>query len=114
MNFSAVSVQAVLEAYMPMAATGLVVAVSGGADSACLLTALVQPDVPPFRNLPVRAVHVDHGLQPAAADLRRACEELCRRLRVPLSIVPVIVDSTGGVSIEAAARDARYAGLARQ
>jgi tRNA(Ile)-lysidine synthase len=114
MNFSAVSVQAVLEAYTPMAATGLVVAVSGGADSACLLTALVQPGVPPFRNLPVRAVHVDHGLQPAAADLRRACEELCRRLRVPLSIVPVIVDSTGGVSIEAAARDARYAGLARQ
>jgi tRNA(Ile)-lysidine synthase len=114
MNFSAVSVQAVLEAYTPMAATGLVVAVSGGADSACLLTALVQPGVPPFRNLPVRAVHVDHGLQPAAADLRRACEELCRRLRVPLSIVPVMVDSTGGVSIEAAARDARYAGLARQ
>ena len=114
MSFSTVSLHAVLEAYTPVAATGLVVAISGGADSACLLTALVQPGAPPFRNLPVRAVHVDHGLQPAAADLRHACEELCRRLRVPLTVVPVIVESTRGVSIEAAARDARYAGLAGQ
>jgi tRNA(Ile)-lysidine synthase len=114
MIFSAVSLRAVLEAHTPIAATGLVVAVSGGADSACLLAALVQPGVPPFRNLPVRAVHVDHGLQPATADFRRACEQLCRRLRIPLTIVRVIVDSTRGASIEAAARDARYAGLARQ
>jgi tRNA(Ile)-lysidine synthase len=114
MSFSAVSLRAVLEANMPIAATGLVVAISGGADSACLLTALVQPGGARFRNLPVRAVHVDHGLQPAGADFRRGCEALCRRLKVPLTIVAVTVASTRGVSIEAAARDARYAGLARQ
>jgi hypothetical protein len=92
------------------AATGLVVAVSGGADSACLLTALVQPGVPPFRNLP--GARRARRSRPATCGCRLAapCEELCRRLRVPLSIVPVMVDSTGGVSIEAAARDARYAG----
>jgi tRNA(Ile)-lysidine synthase len=114
MSFSAASLRAVLEAHAPLAATGLVVAISGGADSACLLTALTQPGAPPFRNLPVRAVHVDHGLQPVAADFRRACEQLCRRLRVPLNVVSVVVDPSSGESVEAAARDARYLGIARQ
>jgi tRNA(Ile)-lysidine synthase len=114
MSFSAASLRTVLEAHAPLAATGLVVAISGGADSACLLTALTQLGPPPFRNLPVRAVHVDHGLQPAAADFRHSCEELCRRLRVPLNVVRVIVDPSNGESVEAAARDARYLGIARQ
>jgi tRNA(Ile)-lysidine synthase len=112
MGFCAVSLRAVLDAHVPGAATGLVIAISGGADSACLLTALAQPDAPPFRSLPVRAVHVDHGLQPAAAGLQLACEELCRRLKVPLTVVRVSVAAGG--SIEAAARAARYAGLAEQ
>ena len=103
-----------LEAHTPTAATGLVVALSGGADSASLLTALAAPDLPSFRGLPVRAVHVDHGLQPEAGAFRAACDELCRRLHVPFDIIPVNVDCGAGASIEAAARDARYAGLARQ
>jgi tRNA(Ile)-lysidine synthase len=111
MSFSAASLRELLEAHTPVAATGLLVALSGGADSACLLTALAQLD-PPFRHLPLRAVHIDHGLQPAAADFRRACEALCRRLGVHLGLVSVAVDAHSGVSIEAAARDARYAGLA--
>jgi tRNA(Ile)-lysidine synthase len=113
MSFSAAALHTVLEAHTPLAATGLVVAISGGADSACLLTALTQLATP-FRKLPVRAVHVDHGLQPAAADFRRACEELCRRSSIPLHVVAVVVDPANGVSIEAAAREARYRGIARQ
>jgi tRNA(Ile)-lysidine synthase len=113
MAFSAAALLDVLETHTPMAATGFVVGVSGGEDSACLLTALVQPDSRPFRGLPVRAIHVDHGLQPAAADFQRACEQLCRSLAVPLTVAAVSVDSGRGVSIEAAARDARYAVLAR-
>jgi tRNA(Ile)-lysidine synthase len=113
MSFSAAALRAVLNAHTPLATTGLVVAISGGADSACLLTALAQLGSAPFRNLPVRAVHVDHGLQPAAADFRRACVDLCRRLGVPFDVVAVTVDSSGGVSIEAAARTARYQGLAQ-
>jgi tRNA(Ile)-lysidine synthase len=112
MSFSPASLRELLEAHTPAAATGLVVALSGGADSAVLLTAVAQLD-PPFRRLPVRAVHVDHGLQPAAADFRRVCEALCRDLRVPLEMIAVTVDAPSGVSIEAAARDARYVGLAR-
>jgi len=112
MDFSA-ALLGVLETHTPTTATGLVVALSGGEDSACLLTALVQPGSRPFRDLPVRAIHVDHGLSPAAADFQRACEELCRSLAVPLTVVAVSVDSGRGVSIEAAARDSRYAVLAQ-
>jgi len=114
MSFSAGSLREILETLTPPAATGYVVAISGGGDSACLLTALAPPLATPCRGLPLRAVHVDHGLQPAAADLRRACQTLCARLGVPLTVVPVAVDAGHGASIEAAAREARYRGIAAQ
>ena len=114
MAFSSAALLGVLETHTPVAATGLVVAVSGGADSACLLTALTQAGSQPFRGLPVRAIHVNHGLQPAAVEFHHACEVLCRGLAVPLTVVAASVDAGPGVSLEAAARDARYAALARQ
>jgi tRNA(Ile)-lysidine synthase len=55
---------------------------------------------------------VDHGLQPAAAEFRQACTSICRQLQIPLTVVSVQVDAPVGASIEAAARDARYAALA--
>jgi tRNA(Ile)-lysidine synthase len=113
MSVSAASLRAVLEAQVPAHCTGLVVALSGGADSASLLAALAALGSD-FRALPLRAVHIDHGLQPAAADFRAACTALCEQLRVPLRIVDVVVDAMAGESIEAAARDARYAALARE
>ena len=112
-EFSAAALRAVLEVLAPADATGLVVALSGGGDSAALLAAAASLGAS-FRGLPVRALHVDHGLQDAAADFRAACVALCRRLDIPLSVVAVAVETTGGVSIEAAARDARYAALAQQ
>lgn len=138
MSFGAALLQAVLDEHVPAAATGLVVAVSGGADSACLLAAVSQMADPAraesshrggrrgerhggrhgeaprtASELPIRAVHVDHGLQPAAFVLREASAALCARLGIPLCVVPVAVDTGAGVSVEAAARDARYLGLAR-
>jgi tRNA(Ile)-lysidine synthase len=112
MSFSAASLHAVLEVHVPQGVTGLVVALSGGADSAGLLfaTAALKGS---FRGLPVRAVHVDHGLQAAAAEFREACAALCLRLDIPLTVIPVAVHSPPGASLEAAARDARYAALAR-
>ena len=71
MNFSAARLRALLETHAPAAATGFLVALSGGKDSASLLAALAQ--MGRFRDLPIRAVHVDHGLQPAAAEFCRAC-----------------------------------------
>jgi len=111
MRFSAASFGAVLTTHLPRRATGLVVALSGGMDSGCLLAAAAE-----WRSekdsLPVRAIHIDHGLQSAAAAFRRACTALCERFQVPLRIIAVPVDTAAGVSLEEAAREARYAALA--
>jgi tRNA(Ile)-lysidine synthase len=112
MSFSAASLRAVLDAHTPASATGFVVALSGGADSASLLAAacaLGSAFGAAFRGLPLRAVHIDHGLQPAAASFREFCAALCARLDVPLTVIPITVETPPGASIEAAARDARYA-----
>jgi tRNA(Ile)-lysidine synthase len=103
--------RAVLDAHAPAGATGLVVALSGGADSASLLAAACALGLG-VRGLPVRAVHIDHGLQPAAASFREFCAALCARLDVPLTVIPITVETPPGASLEAAARDARYAALA--
>jgi tRNA(Ile)-lysidine synthase len=113
MSFSPASLRAVLEAHAPAAATGWVVALSGGADSACLLAAAAQLEQSP-RRLSLRAVHVDHGLQAASGAFRAACAAQCRQLGVELTILPVTVDCAPGVSVEEAARESRYAALAQE
>jgi tRNA(Ile)-lysidine synthase len=90
-----------------------VVALSGGADSACLLAVAANLSGT-FRGLPLRAVHVDHGLQAAAVSFREACAALCAALNIPLTVVATEVQTPPGASIEAAARDARYAALASE
>jgi len=60
----------------------------------------------------VRGLHVDHGLQPAAADFRRFCRNTARSWQVPLQVIRAEVQLGGGVSVEEAARKARYAALA--
>jgi tRNA(Ile)-lysidine synthase len=113
MSYSAASLRAVLDAHTPAGATGLVVALSGGADSASLLAAasVLGTD---FRGLRVRAVHIDHGLQFAAASFREACAASCAALNIPLTVIAVSIQAPPGASIEAAAREARYAALAEE
>jgi tRNA(Ile)-lysidine synthase len=110
LSFSAATLHALLEASVPAQASGLVVALSGGPDSAALLRAAAALPAN-FRGLPLRAVHVDHGLQAAAADFRAVCSALCEELRIPLHIIAAPVACETGLSIEAAARAARYAAL---
>jgi tRNA(Ile)-lysidine synthase len=110
MNFSAAALRAVLDAHVPVDATGLAVALSGGPDSAGLLAAAASLGGS-FRGLPLRAVHIDHGLQAAAAAFRGACAALCAELNMPLTVIAVDVRATAGESVEAAAREARYAAL---
>jgi tRNA(Ile)-lysidine synthase len=86
-----------------------VVAYSGGADSLSLLHALVRARSASGQEL--RAVHVDHGLHADSASWAVLCGEVCERLGVPLTIERVRVGAGRGV--EAAAREARYAALAR-
>src|SRR5277367_139469 len=124
MTFSAASLREGLGAHIPSGSTGLVVALSGGADSASLLAATAAAtcadaakaaDVgAAVRSMPLRAVHIDHGLQNAAASFREACAAQCAALGIPLTVIAVTVETAPGVSIEAAARDARYAALAQE
>ena len=89
-------------------APGWYLGFSGGIDSTALLHLLsrwrrAHPEAP---NL--TAVHVNHGLQSAAADWQLHCEWVCRLLRVPFLARQVEV-SPGRSGSEAAAREARYA-----
>ena len=98
----------------PLVAPGgvveLAIAVSGGADSAALLSAAVALGraEPRFR---IRALHVDHGLVAAAA-LAGAAAGAADLLGVPLAVLKVQVAAGDGQSLEAAARHARQAAFA--
>lgn len=87
------------------------VAVSGGADSAML--ALHAAAVARELGAGLVLLHVHHGLQAAADGWQDQVEALAGLLGLPLRQARVEVDAAGGKGIEAAARDARYAALAR-
>lgn len=84
----------------------LCVAFSGGADSTALLAALAQL---PRSTLRVRALHIDHGLNPRSRAWSRRCAVIARALGIPLSVRRLRVRRARGESLEAAARAARYA-----
>ncbi len=83
-----------------------IIGFSGGLDSTVLLHRLAAE---PGRR--VRAVHVHHGLQPAADAWVDHCHRQAERLGVALEVRHVEVARDGGEGLEAAARRARYAAL---
>jgi tRNA(Ile)-lysidine synthase len=86
-------------------AVSVCVALSGGLDSAALLTALATPR----RARPhLRALHIDHGLHPNSRLWSAHCRRLARQLKVPLQVLATKVTRIRGESLEAAARTARY------
>jgi tRNA(Ile)-lysidine synthase len=87
----------------------VLVACSGGPDSLALAGATAW--VGHRRGLAVRAVVVDHGLQPGSGDTARRAASACGALGIADAEV-VAVEVRGGGGPEAAARDARYAALA--
>jgi tRNA(Ile)-lysidine synthase len=97
--------EAALTACAPPLPAG--VAFSGGADSTALLALAA-------RRWPgqVHALHVNHGLQDAAADFERHCVQACERWNVPLHVERVHAGHRPGDSPEDAARRARYRALA--
>jgi tRNA(Ile)-lysidine synthase len=84
---------------------GVCVAFSGGADSTALLAAVAQLRPPPLR---LRALHIDHRLQPHSGRWSAHCRRIARTLGVPLSVRRARIVRARGESPEAAARAARY------
>jgi tRNA(Ile)-lysidine synthase len=88
-------------------ASGLVVAgepllvlLSGGADSVCLLDVAIELDAG------VSALHVNHGLREGADADEGFCRQLCDRLGVPLTVERAAAAPEGNV--QAWARELRY------
>lgn len=86
---------------------GVVVGLSGGADSLALAAAVAFEA--PKAGVEAVAVVVDHGLQPGSRDIAAVAADAARALGLPARVVEVEVSGTGGP--EAAARAARYAAL---
>jgi tRNA(Ile)-lysidine synthase len=98
-----------LRLHAPAATAPLCVAFSGGADSTALLGLLAELAAVKPR---LRALHIDHGLQPQSPLWARAARASCRALGVPFSARRLQLTRRRGQSLEAVARSGRYAALA--
>ena len=78
----------------------LLVLLSGGADSVCLL------DVSRRLGASVSALHVNYGLRAEAEHDEAHCRALCSSLEVPLTVERAWLPSSG--NLQAHAREARY------
>lgn len=86
----------------------VVVLLSGGRDSVCLLDVAVAVAGPAA----VRALHVDHGLRADAHHDRAVCADLCAALGVPLEVHRASAPPARG-NLQAWGREERYAAGAR-
>lgn len=86
--------------------THYLVAYSGGLDSQVLLHLCYR------LKLPVRAVHVHHGLQTQADAWADHCAQVCAQLGIELTQLRVNATACNGDSPEDAARKVRYEALA--
>jgi tRNA(Ile)-lysidine synthase len=87
--------------------TRYLVGLSGGLDSVVLLHALAASRE--RLDVPLAAVHVDHGLLPDSGRWARHAQRFARSLGTGFELVPATVGTGGGP--EAAARAARYEAL---
>ena len=98
------------EYHMFQPGDGVLVGISGGADSVCLLLLLER--LQERFSVRLEGVHVHHGIRGAEADRDAAfAEELCRRLEIPYSLCRADVPAEArqkGISLEEAGREARY------
>jgi len=78
----------------------LLVLLSGGADSVCLLDIAVELEAH------VRALHVNYGLRAEAGEDEAHCRALCGHLGVELAVERALLPKEG--NLQAHARDARY------
>jgi tRNA(Ile)-lysidine synthase len=88
----------------------LILAYSGGLDSHVLLHQLAQY---PTTKSKLHVVHINHGLSPNADQWQAHCATVCSELKVPFTTIKITIDIKPGDSLEAVAREQRYAELAK-
>ena len=90
-----------------------VIAFSGGLDSTVLAHSLAELKHldEHFADIPVVAVHIDHGLHPESSTWRDQCAETAASLGITFRSQRVNVQLESGKGPEASARDARYSAL---
>ncbi|MFZ9841654.1 MAG: tRNA lysidine(34) synthetase TilS [Burkholderiaceae bacterium] len=93
----------------------LLVGFSAGLDSTVLLHALMQASRTDWPDLELCAIHLHHGLQPAADDFAHQAQLSCQQLGVPLQVMSLQIsqDAIQSMGLEAAARSERYRAFAR-
>ncbi len=89
------------------------VALSGGLDSLVLLRTLVALSKQQC-GWRIRAIHVNHHLHSDADQWQQFCQNVCDELAVELMTQSITLDIHNGQSIEAQAREKRYAVLQQQ
>ncbi|HKN93566.1 MAG TPA: tRNA lysidine(34) synthetase TilS [Thermoleophilaceae bacterium] len=95
------ALDAASESGLIIAGEPLLVMLSGGADSVCLLDCAVT------LGARVSALHVNYGLRAESDSDEQHCRALCERLGVPLAVERVSLADAG--NLQAEARDRRYA-----
>ena len=101
MPLSVTSLQSFFSSYQNL--EKFYVAFSGGIDSTVLLHAMHAA------KLPIHAVHVNHHLQQESDAWQQHCEEVCKRLSVPITVQHAQIEKVSQKSLEESARDTRYA-----
>jgi tRNA(Ile)-lysidine synthase len=79
---------------------------SGGADSTALLHALHT--IRDRLDVPVSAVHINHGLHAGADDWQAECENFCGQRDIDLVCLKIDLGKRSGKGLEAEARHLRY------
>ena len=88
----------------------LVVALSGGIDSVCLLQLFIE--IRQQTGQDFVAVHVNHGLSEHAVDWQHQVESLCLENQVKLTSCVISLTKASRTSLEQLARDGRYQAIA--
>ncbi|OGT58780.1 MAG: tRNA lysidine(34) synthetase TilS [Gammaproteobacteria bacterium RIFCSPHIGHO2_12_FULL_42_10] len=83
------------------------IAYSGGMDSHVLLS--LASMLRSTHLISLRAIYINHQLHPDASRWGEHCQLVCDNLNIPLTIKNIDLDLTAGESIEALAREKRYA-----